>query len=86
MGSHCVLELLKEDFNVICIDNFVNCQKGEKIPFLYKIFLSKILLSGTDKYPESISRVQALTGKDVKFYEADITCKDSLRQVINSGH
>jgi len=68
VGSHCVLELLKEDFNVRCIDNFVNCQKG------------------TDKYPESISRVQALTGKDVKFYEADITCKDSLRQVFAKSH
>ena len=56
------MELLKEDFNVICIDNFVNSHKGHE-------------------YPESISRVQALTGKHVTFYEADITCKDSLRQV-----
>lgn len=29
VGSHCVIELLKEDFNVICIDNFVNCHKGK---------------------------------------------------------
>ena len=29
VGSHCVIELLKEDFNVICIDNFVNSHKGE---------------------------------------------------------
>ena len=57
------MELLKEDFNVICIDNFVNSHKG------------------ADEYPESISRVQALTGKHVTFYNADITCKDSLRQV-----
>jgi len=62
VGSHCVVELLKEDFNVICIDNFVNCQRGHE-------------------YPESISRVQDLTGKQVTFYEADITSKDSLRQV-----
>ena len=33
------------------------------------------------EYPESISRVQDLTGKQVTFYEADITSKDSLRQV-----
>ena len=32
-------------------------------------------------YPESILRVQELTGKNVTFYEADITNKDSLRQV-----
>ena len=29
VGSHCVIELLKEDFNVICIDNFVNSHKGK---------------------------------------------------------
>merc|ERR1711953_1155306 len=34
------------------------------------------------EYPESISRVQDLTGKTVTFYEADITNKDSLRQVF----
>lgn len=62
VGSHCVIELLKEDFNVICIDNFVNSHKGVEIP-------------------ESISRVQVLTGKHVTFFEADITNKDSLRQV-----
>ena len=39
-------------------------------------------VSGRD-YPESISRVQDLTGKQVTFYEADITSKDSLRQVSN---
>ena len=38
-------------------------------------------MTGASKYPESISRVQTLTGKQVTFYEADITCKDSLRQV-----
>lgn len=42
--------------------------------------MKKIILLGHE-YPESISRVQALTGKHVTFYEADITCKDSLRQV-----
>jgi len=66
VGSHCVIELLKEDFNVICIDNFVNSHKGVEIP-------------------ESISRVQVLTGKHVTFFEADITNKDSLRQVFSKS-
>merc|ERR1711936_46418 len=66
VGSHCVVELLKQDFNVICIDNFINCQRGHE-------------------YPESISRVQDLTGKQVTFHEADITSKDSLRQVRDDG-
>ena len=34
VGSHCVVELLKEDFNVICIDNFVNCQRGKVFSFI----------------------------------------------------
>jgi len=67
VGSHCIVELLKEDFSVICIDNFVNSIKGSV-------------------YPESILRVQNLTGKTVTFYEADITNKDSLRQVFAKSH
>jgi len=63
VGSHCVVELLKEEYNVIVIDNFVNSMKGAV-------------------YPESILRVQALTGKSVNFYEADITDKDALRSVF----
>ena len=29
IGSHCILQLLKEDFNVIAVDNFVNSIKGK---------------------------------------------------------
>ena len=29
VGSHCVIELLKDDYNVIVIDNFVNSIKGK---------------------------------------------------------
>ena len=28
IGSHCILQLLQEDFNVIVVDNFVNSIKG----------------------------------------------------------
>ena len=28
IGSHCILQLLLQDFNVIAIDNFINCVKG----------------------------------------------------------
>ncbi len=28
VGSHCILRLLEEDFNVIAVDNFVNSIKG----------------------------------------------------------
>ena len=40
VGSHCVVELLKEDFNVICIDNFVNCQRG-KVFLICRIFIER---------------------------------------------
>ena len=40
IGSHCILQLLKEDFNVIAVDNFVNSIKG-------KIFFA-ILLHNTN--------------------------------------
>ena len=31
VGSHCILQLLLEDFNVIVVDNFVNCIRGKRI-------------------------------------------------------
>lgn len=65
IGSHCILQLLNEDFNVIAVDNFVNSIKGPS------------------SYPESLVRVQHLTGKSVTFYQADLCNKDSLREVFN---
>ena len=29
VGSHCVLELLKEDYNIVSMDNFSNSVKGK---------------------------------------------------------
>jgi UDP-glucose 4-epimerase len=37
IGSHCIVELLKEDFDVIVVDNFVNCIKGTTILSFYFI-------------------------------------------------
>jgi len=65
IGSHCILQLLQEDFNVIAVDNFVNSIKG---PFAI---------------PESLCRVQKLTGKSVTFYGADLCNKPSLREVFS---
>jgi len=67
VGSHTVVELLKEDYNVIVVDNFVNSIKG-------------------NGYPESIIRVQDLTGKRVAFHEGDLCNKDSLRKVFAIHH
>ena len=42
-----------------------------------------IYFLGPSSYPESLVRVQKLTGKNVTFYEADLCDKDSLRQVFS---
>ena len=44
IGSHCILQLLQEDFNVIVVDNFVNSIKGKNfIDFFIKSeFIHKI--------------------------------------------
>jgi len=65
IGSHTILQLLQEDFNVIAVDNFVNSIKGPLA------------------IPESLVRVQNLTGKSVTFYGADLCNKASLRDVFS---
>eukprot|EP00088_Acartia_fossae_P008199 TRINITY_DN13899_c0_g1_i2.p1 TRINITY_DN13899_c0_g1~~TRINITY_DN13899_c0_g1_i2.p1 ORF type:complete len:367 (+),score=59.05 TRINITY_DN13899_c0_g1_i2:29-1129(+) len=65
LGSHTVIELLKDDYNVIVVDNFLNSIRG-------------------NGYPESINRIQDLTGKKVAFHEANLCNKDSLRKVFAS--
>ena len=39
IGSHCILQLLQEDFNVIVVDNFVNSIKGN--PSFFSPFSTK---------------------------------------------
>ena len=31
VGSHCIVELLNEGFDVIAVDNFVNSIRGEEV-------------------------------------------------------
>jgi len=64
IGSHCVLSLLNNDYDVVVIDNFHNCQKA----------------ATGNNFPASLVKVQELAGKDVKFYEADLTNYESLKQ------
>jgi len=70
IASHCILQLLLEDFNVIAVDNFINCIKD-------------VHDSGPKALPESLVRVQKLTNKSLIFYPADLTKKDSLREVFS---
>ena len=42
-----------------------------------------IVILGPHSYPESLIRVQKLTGKSLTFYEADLCDKDALRPVFS---
>ncbi|XP_060521204.1 UDP-glucose 4-epimerase isoform X2 [Cylas formicarius] len=67
VGSHTVVELLKNNYTVIAVDNLVNCyaeRDGEK--------------------PESLKRVEQITGEKVTFYNVDIRDKDALDKVFKA--
>lgn len=42
IGSHCILQLLHEDFNVIVVDNFVNSIKGKTFFNILKLEFNHI--------------------------------------------
>ena len=67
VGSHCVLELLNAGYDVIALDNFVNAVKDP---------------SGKTEYPESLVRVQKLTGRSCKFHCVDLLDKAGLSSVF----
>lgn len=71
VGSHCVHDLLLEGYTIIGVDNFVNCVKAQDSN------PSEINIK-----PESIVRVEKLTGKSTIFYDVDLTNKDALRKVF----
>lgn len=68
VGSHCLVELLNAGYEVVAIDNMVNAVKDP---------------SGQTDYPESILRVQKLTGKTVVFHQVDLLDKPALTKVFN---
>jgi len=67
VGSHCVVELLNAGYEVVAVDNFVN---------------AVIDPTGETDYPESLLRVQKLTGKSCKFHNVDLLDKKSLSEVF----
>ena len=38
IGSHCIIELLQKNYNVVGIDNFSNSVKGSKSKFLLNLY------------------------------------------------
>ena len=66
VGSHCLVDLLKADYQVVAVDNFSN---------------AVVDVTGETDYPESILRVQKLTGKKCSFHRVDLLDKEALRKV-----
>lgn len=58
IGSHTCVELLKEGYEVVVVDNLYNASE------------------------KSLERVKEITGKDVRFYKADVRDKEALKQIF----
>lgn len=67
VGSHCVLELLNAGYEVIALDNFVNAVRDP---------------TGNSDFPESLVRVQKLSGKTCTFHEVDLLDKAAISAVF----
>ena len=61
IGSHTVVELLNNNYDVVIIDNL--CNSEEKV----------------------LDKIKKITGKEVKFYEADVCDKDALREIFKEN-
>ena len=60
IGSHTVVELQNNGYDVVVLDNLSNSSK------------------------KSLERVAKITGKEVKFYEADILDRDKLNEIFDA--
>ena len=60
IGSHTVIELLKNGYEVVVVDNLCNAS------------------------PKCLDRVEKITGKKVKFYEADIRDREALDKIFKA--
>ena len=58
IGSHTVVQLLENGFEVVIVDNFVNSK------------------------PEVLNRIEKITGKRPKFYEADVCDEAKVREIF----
>ena len=58
IGSHTVVQLLENGFEVVIVDNFVNSK------------------------PEVLNRIEKITGKRPKFYEADVCDEVKIREIF----
>lgn len=62
IGSHTVVELLNDGYEVVVVDNFSNSK------------------------PEVLNRIRQITGKDLKFYEADILDENIMDSIFKENN
>ena len=62
IGSHTVVELLNENYEIVIVDNFSN---------------SSILV---------LDRIRKITNKEFKFYNIDVTNKNSFKKVFEENN
>lgn len=61
IGGHTVIELLKQNKDIIIVDNLINSKE------------------------DMIGKIKAISGKDVKFYKADLLDKDSIQKIFEEN-
>ena len=86
IGSHTVVELLKEGYDAVVVDNMGNAVQGKQKNFVWFILLNAENFKGFmiilgDNGPESLHRVEKITGKKVTFYELDLREPEKLEKV-----
>lgn len=65
IGSHTIVELLKNNYSVVAIDNLANAYKDEE-----------------DSKPESLKRVETITGRTIPYYNVDIKDRNALERLF----
>ncbi len=68
VGSHCLVELLTSGYDVVALDNCINAVEGH-LP---------------DTLPESLQRVQSITGRNLlAYYKADLNNATELEDIFS---
>lgn len=61
IGGHTVIELLKQNKDIIIVDNLINSKE------------------------DMIGKIKSISGKDVKFYKADLLDKESIQKIFEEN-
>ncbi|CAG2164794.1 unnamed protein product [Oppiella nova] len=83
VGSHSVLELMKNGYDVVAVDNCSNAVILDETNGLAK---NGATLSGHHTLPESLRRVEQIVGKKLKaFYKVDISDEKTIDGIFGAN-